>query len=149
MTYPWKRQDFVLALVTMITLSTIFFLSSGSHTGGTTHFSTLTPENMANLSTASSYQNEPHEGLYGGGTGETIEDAVIINVTSSLVGIPAEYHYVSNKCGRRNVDWTLKLQEHMGKDGRELPLNRCHNSLRTVSGVLLQRSSTHLVGGDD
>ena len=56
--------------------------------------------------------------MYGGGTGETIEDAVITNATNSLVGIAAEYRYVSSKCGRRNLDWKLKLQAHVEKDGR-------------------------------
>ncbi|MFX0195848.1 MAG: hypothetical protein ACFFCW_06985 [Candidatus Hodarchaeota archaeon] len=62
--------------------------------------------------------SESQEGMFDGGTGETIEDAVIINTTNTMVGVPAEYHYVSSKCGQQDVDWFLKSQEYMPKEGR-------------------------------
>lgn len=118
MKYSRKGIAFGLVSVTIIALLTIFSPGNRSHGSGTIHFRSLTAENMANLRTARSSQNDPHEGLYRGGSGETIEDAVIINAASSLVGIPAEYHYISSECGRRKVDWTLKLQAHIEKNGR-------------------------------
>ncbi len=118
MKYSRKGIGFGLVSVTIIALLTIFSPVDKSHATGTIHVSPLTPGNMASLRTARSTQNEPHEGLYSGGSGEAIEDAVIINATSSLVGIPAEYHYISSECGRRKVDWTLNLQEHIEKNGR-------------------------------
>ncbi|MFX0195857.1 MAG: hypothetical protein ACFFCW_07030 [Candidatus Hodarchaeota archaeon] len=64
------------------------------------------------------HSSKSQEGMFGGGTGETIEDAVIINATNTMVGIPAEYHYVSSKCGEQDVDWFLKCQRYRPKDGR-------------------------------
>lgn len=48
--------------------------------------------------------------LYSGGSGETIEDAVIINATNTSSGVAAEYRYVSRRCGRPDADWTLVSQ---------------------------------------
>ncbi len=47
---------------------------------------------------------------YSGGTGGSVDDAVVINATSSLIGVPAEYQYVAKLCGRQNVDWKLGKQ---------------------------------------
>ena len=64
------------------------------------------------------FKSESREGLFDGGSGEAIEDAVIINATNTIVGIPAIYHYVSRKCGQQHVDWSLRYQECTPKDGR-------------------------------
>ena len=48
--------------------------------------------------------------LYGGGSGESQEDAVVISAPDEMLGVTAEYVYVSRHCGRMNVDWTLQMQ---------------------------------------
>jgi hypothetical protein len=57
--------------------------------------------------------------LFSGGTGETAENAVVINATSSLQGIPAEYAYVEQHCGKEDEDWTLDAQMQTSQNGRE------------------------------
>ena len=47
---------------------------------------------------------------YGGGSGETKEDAVIINAPNTSLGVAAEYRYLSRKYGQKDVDWTLVWQ---------------------------------------
>lgn len=122
MKYSWKGIGFGLVLVTIIALLTIFSPGNRSHAGRAIHLSPLTPENTANLRAARSSQDEPHGGLFSGGSGEAIEDAVVINTTNSMVGVAAEYVYVSSKCGRRNVDWTLKSQACIEHDGKHYDL---------------------------
>jgi hypothetical protein len=78
-------------LLTIIVFLVFFTAGSKSHVG-------------ANLNIVSASKNQSHEGLYSGGSGERVEDAVVINATNSLVGIAAEYRYVSSTCGRRNID---------------------------------------------
>jgi hypothetical protein len=54
-----------------------------------------------------------------GGPGDTLETAVIIlGAPSSRVGIDAEYVFLEKKFGRANVDWKLKRQSVLHKDGR-------------------------------
>jgi hypothetical protein len=48
--------------------------------------------------------------LYSGGDGSSIETAIIINTTSSLTGVQAEYNYVIDKYGQINSDWKLESQ---------------------------------------
>lgn len=98
-------MTYLCRLLTIIVLLVLFTAGSKSHVS-------------ANLNIVSASKNQNHEGLYSGGSGETIEAAVVINATNSLVGIAAEYQYVSSKCGRRNIDWKLKLQAHLEKNGR-------------------------------
>lgn len=57
--------------------------------------------------------------LYGGGSGESIETAVIINTSSSMIGIPAEYRFISRKYGQKDVDWTLETQMVMRSGNRQ------------------------------
>jgi IMP cyclohydrolase len=47
---------------------------------------------------------------YSGGTGKSMEDAVVITAPSSLSGISAENEYIQMECGRRNEDWTKMKQ---------------------------------------
>lgn len=59
-------------------------------------------------------------GLFAGGTGETIEDAVIIaGTTSTAVGIRAERQWLLERLG---FDWQLELQELIEHDGRHFDL---------------------------
>lgn len=61
--------------------------------------------------------------LYSGGSGTTMEDAVVITTTSEPSGVHAEYRYVEMRCGKRNVDWKLKTQELLeGSDGKSYDL---------------------------
>ena len=56
--------------------------------------------------------------LFGGGTGDSFETAVIVNAHNSLVGIEAEYAYIANQCGEPHKDWNLEsqgLREHGDK----------------------------------
>jgi len=61
--------------------------------------------------------------MYGGGDGSSIEEAVTINATSSLVGVPAEYEWITNKFGEQGTDWKNKGREHgQTGDGRYLEI---------------------------
>ncbi len=39
-----------------------------------------------------------------GGDGSSAESAVVINVTSTMIGVSEEYSYVERVCGKRDVD---------------------------------------------
>jgi hypothetical protein len=54
--------------------------------------------------------------LYSGGDGSTIDKAVVINVESTSIGIPAEYEYISKLYGQQNVGWTVIRQSLMVHD---------------------------------
>jgi hypothetical protein len=64
------------------------------------------------------FENITINGLFGGGTGETIESAIAINTISPLIGVAAEYQYLSNVCGEIGVDWSLKLQNIIEEKNR-------------------------------
>jgi hypothetical protein len=54
-----------------------------------------------------------------GGPGDTPETAVVISgAPNSRVGIDAEYYYLMKKFGQPNVDWKLKRQSVLHKNGR-------------------------------
>jgi hypothetical protein len=48
--------------------------------------------------------------VYAGGAGTSQEEAVVITLTETRLGIPAEYDYVEMQCGRRGRDWKLLQQ---------------------------------------
>ena len=64
------------------------------------------------------FENITMKELFGGGTGETIGNALVINTISPLIGVAAEYEYVSNACGEIGVDWTLRLQSIIEENGK-------------------------------
>jgi len=64
------------------------------------------------------FENITTNGLFGGGTGETIESAIVINTISPLIGVAAEYQYLSNVCGEIGVDWSLRLQNIIEEKSR-------------------------------
>ncbi len=70
------------------------------------------------------FENIAINELFGGGTGETIEKAIVINTISPLIGVAAEYEYVSNVCGEINVDWSLRTQNIIEER------NRCYDVLQ-------------------
>ncbi|ULC58675.1 hypothetical protein MBM09_12205 [Flaviramulus sp. BrNp1-15] len=57
-----------------------------------------------------------------GGSGLSIEDAVIIKAKNSMEGIPAEYNYIGKLHGRRGLDWRLVQQslQHQGKKSYDI-----------------------------
>lgn len=56
---------------------------------------------------------------YGGGPGDSLKNAIVIKgAATSTAGIAAEYRYLEEKWGRRNVDWRLLRQSLLRKDGR-------------------------------
>jgi hypothetical protein len=71
----------------------------------------------------------PHEGflayqfftgvsgdLFAGGDGSSTAQAVVINATSSSVGINAEYKWIESRYGARDKDWTIEMRMHGGSD---------------------------------
>lgn len=56
--------------------------------------------------------------LYSGGKGMSIEEAVLINTTSSNIGVSAEYQYVSQLHGERGKDWNLEYQDLLNLEGK-------------------------------
>lgn len=63
-------------------------------------------------------KSKKKQNLYTGGNGESAENAVIINTTTSLRGIPAEYAFVASRCGKENVEWTLESQMVLRRNGK-------------------------------
>ena len=53
-----------------------------------------------------------------GGDGSSAEEAVVINATSSIVGVPEEHDYIGRVCGKKDVDYTLRKQMLMSQNGR-------------------------------
>ena len=51
--------------------------------------------------------------------GSSAEKAVIINATSTTKGVWEEYAYVERVCGKRDVDYTLRMQMQVSERGRE------------------------------
>lgn len=51
-----------------------------------------------------------HSPLYGGGSGASAEDAVIIKISDRLLGVVAEYAFVAKQCGRKGEDWNTQAQ---------------------------------------
>lgn len=64
------------------------------------------------------FENITINELFGGGTGETIEKAIVINTISPLIGVAADYEYVSKVCGEINVNWSLKTQSIIEEKNR-------------------------------
>ena len=56
--------------------------------------------------------------LYSGGNGTSFETAIVINTISTSVGIPAEFKYISNIYGQKNVDWFVVSQSLMTKPNK-------------------------------
>ena len=59
------------------------------------------------------------QGLYAGGNGESIETAVIINTANPIIGIPAEYKFITSRYGQKDVDWTREFQGVMRSGNRQ------------------------------
>jgi hypothetical protein len=59
------------------------------------------------------------QGLYAGGNGESIETAVIINTANSMIGISAEYKFITSRYGQKDVDWTREIQTVMRSGNRQ------------------------------
>ena len=53
-----------------------------------------------------------------GGPGDCKENAVVIHAPNHLLGIMAEYQYVGNQCGVRNLDWKLSTQSLISGNGK-------------------------------
>lgn len=58
------------------------------------------------------------QGGCGGGEGQSIETAVVINATSPLIGVAAEYEYVTSRHGQQNAGWSLESQALIQQNGR-------------------------------
>ena len=57
-------------------------------------------------------------GLYSGGKGGSIEDAILVNAETTVIGVHAEYEYVASKHGARGVDWELETQSLLNHEGK-------------------------------
>lgn len=56
---------------------------------------------------------------YGGGDGSSVEQAVIIEAPDPFTGVDAEYQFLSERLGKRDVDWTVVKQANLRAKGRE------------------------------
>lgn len=77
---------------------------------------------VTNIRAAAAVENRQSKkeqlSLFGGGSGDSFETAVVVNAKNSFVGIEAEYAYIANQCGEPHKDWKLQsqaLREHGGK----------------------------------
>jgi hypothetical protein len=76
----------------------------------------LTPGAMAQGKTAPESQPQI---TYGGGPGDSLKNAIVIKgAATNTAGIAAEYRYLEERWGRRNVDWRLLRQSLVHKGGR-------------------------------
>lgn len=48
--------------------------------------------------------------LYGGGNGDSLETAIVINVRTTKTGVEAEYAYIVNLYGEKNKAWHFVSQ---------------------------------------
>jgi len=53
-----------------------------------------------------------------GGDGSSADMAVVINATSSIVGVSEEYDYIERECGKRDIDYTVGMQMQTDQSGR-------------------------------
>lgn len=54
-----------------------------------------------------------------GGDGSSMEQAIVITATSSIIGVPEEYNYIELTCGQRDVDYTIKGQTLYEQNDRQ------------------------------
>ncbi len=54
-----------------------------------------------------------------GGDGSSVEQAIVINATSSRIGVPEEYNYIERTCGQCDVDYTIKGQTLYEQNDRQ------------------------------
>jgi len=67
---------------------------------------------LLDISKAKELKESPtlNTSLFSGGDGSSEQNAVLINATSSLVGVPAEYELIQAKYGAKGTDWDLEQQ---------------------------------------
>lgn len=74
--------------------------------------------------------------LYTGGDGSSIQEAVIINSTSSATGIRAEYDWIESRHGVREKDWTVEARTQAESDDGKIyetfHIKQAGNVLTTV-----------------
>lgn len=54
--------------------------------------------------------------VYSGGDGSSRDEAVVINATSSIIGVKAEYEWIEARYGTQDQDWKVKTRMHGGKE---------------------------------
>ena len=57
-----------------------------------------------------------------GGPGDSQKNAPVIQAPDNIAGIMAEYEYLENRYGVRNVDWKLFMQSLIKGNGRSYDL---------------------------
>jgi|SRR3989344_892562 len=55
---------------------------------------------------------------HSGGDGSSREKAVVINATSSLTGIPAEYEWIEARYGKEDEAWTVQMRLQSSDAGK-------------------------------
>ena len=65
-----------------------------------------------------SFKPKRQRSLYSGGNGESIDTAIIVDASNTMIGVPAEYQYIIDKHGQKDINWSLESQSVMEKDGR-------------------------------
>jgi len=55
----------------------------------------------------------------GGGDGSNVEQAVIIEAPDPFTGVDAEYQFLSERLGKRDIDWAVVHQTNLNIKGRE------------------------------
>ena len=53
-----------------------------------------------------------------GGDGSSAEQAVVINATTTIVGVAEEYAYIERVCGKRDIDYTVSMQRQIDQNAR-------------------------------
>jgi hypothetical protein len=80
--------------------------------------------------------------FYGGRDGSSQEQAVVINATSSSIGIHAEYQWLEKHFGKRDEDWTIERRMHgWAGDGRAFEAYEIKLADGTLKAIFFDISS--------
>jgi hypothetical protein len=64
------------------------------------------------------FKPKPAPAGYSGGDGLSVETAVVIEATSSFVGVAAEYEYITKQHGPKGTAWKLESQALVSEGGK-------------------------------
>jgi len=74
-------------------------------------------------------------GVYSGGTGEEMDNAIVINLSNSMAGIRAEYVYLGKQFGQPQTDWKVESQFLRSEGGKHfdiLTVSLTDGTIRTI-----------------
>ncbi len=67
-------------------------------------------------------KKKANHSIYSGGTGDGMDNAIVINESNSMAGIRAEYVYLEKQFGQTKTDWTVECQSMRSEGGRSFDI---------------------------